>query len=86
MNVPNIPGWDLRDGESRALAVLDWCLLSGIEISSIMSYQLDAAMAAWAESMRAERVEMGEDYEFPPSPMDYVHMIRAIAAFLRSRI
>lgn len=85
MPVPNIPGWNLRDRESRALAVLEWCDSNGIHTGSIMDYQLDAAMDAWASSMHEERAEMGEDYEIDPSPMDYVHQIRAIAAFLRSR-
>lgn len=86
MPVPNIPGWALRDRESRALAVLDWCLGNGVWVGSIMGYQLTAAMEAWETSMVEERREMGEDYKVDASPMDYVHMIRAIAAFLRSRI
>jgi hypothetical protein len=83
--VPNIPGWADRDGESRALAVLEWCDANGIHTASIMDYQLDAAMTAWAESMRAEREETGSEYDVEASPMDYVHQIRTIAAFLRSR-
>lgn len=86
MSVPNIPGWSLRDRESRAIAVLDWCIDNGVWVGSIMGYQLDEAMAAWEASMIEERRAMGEGYDFLPSPMDYVHMIRAIAAFLRSRI
>jgi hypothetical protein len=86
MPVPNISNWNSLSGVQRAEAVLSWCLEQGIYPGSIMDYQLDAAMTAWAESMREERVEMGEDYNVEPSPMDYVHQIRAIAAFLRSRI
>jgi hypothetical protein len=78
--VPTIPGWADRDGESRALAVLEWCDANGIHTASIMDYQLAAAMTEAKESIV-------EDDAIPcdPSPMDYVHMIRVLAAFLRSR-
>lgn len=81
MSAPNIPGWSLRDRESRAIAVLDWCLENGVEIASIMGYQLAAAMEE-AEATIAE--EDGVPHE--AAPMDYVHMVRVLAAFLRSRI
>lgn len=79
--IPNIPGWDLRDRESRALAVLEWCDANGIHTASIMDYQLDAAMKE-AEATIAE--DTGVSHE--SSPMDYVHLVRVLAAFLRSRI
>ena len=81
MSVPNSPGWALRDRESRALAVLEWCVDNGVETASIMGYQLDAAMKE-AETQIAE--ETGVAHE--SSPADYVHMVRVLAAFLRSRI
>lgn len=85
MPVPNIEGWADRDRESRALAVLEWCDANGIHTASILDYQLDAAMKAWEESILDERREMGEEYPYISSPMDYVNQVRAIAAFLRSR-
>lgn len=81
MPVPNIPDWSMRDRESRALAVLDWCVEHGISTASIMGYQLDAAMKE-VEAQVAE--EDGVPSE--PAPMDYVRMVRVLAAFLRSRI
>lgn len=81
MSVPNIPGWTLRDRESRAIAVLDWCVDNGVEIASIMGYQLAAAMEE-AEATIAE----DDGVAFEPSPVDYVHLVRVLAAFLRSRI
>lgn len=86
MPVPNIPNWNSLSGVERASAVLDWCLANGIWVGSIMDHQLYVAVAAWEVSMRSERAEMGEEYDVQASPMDYVHLIQAIAAFLRSRI
>jgi hypothetical protein len=77
---PNIPGWADRDGESRALAVLEWCDANGIHTASIMDYQLAAAMEEAAATIVEDD---GVSYEL--SPMDYVHVIRVLAAFLRSR-
>jgi hypothetical protein len=78
--VPNIPGWADRDSESRALAVLEWCDANGIHTASIMGYQLEAAME---EANKTIEEDDGISYE--PSPMDYVHVVRVLAAFLRSR-
>lgn len=86
MPIANIPNWISLTGLQRACAALDWCVDNGIHTASIMDYQLDAAMTAWSESLVEERREMGEEYPYEPSSMDYVHQIRAIAAFLRSRI
>ena len=80
MPVPHIPGWAFCDRESRAIAVLDWCVDNGDEIASIMGYQLAAAMTAWELSVSDE-----SGHTVEASPMDYVHQIRVIAAFLRSR-
>lgn len=86
MTTPIIPRWAILTDEARADAVIDWCQQNGIDTSSIVDYQLAAAMAAWSDSMHQERVDMGEGYPHEASPADYVHQIRAIAAFLRSRI
>jgi hypothetical protein len=84
--IPAIPNWQSLDAVQRSSAVLDWCVDSGIHTASILDYQLAAGMEAWEQSMFEERREMGEEYEYVASPADYVHQIRAIAAFLRSRI
>jgi hypothetical protein len=84
--VPSIPNWSSLSGVQRADAVLNWCLENGIWVGSIMDHQLYVAVAAWEVSMRKERAEMGEEYDVQASPMDYVHLVQAIAAFLRSRI
>lgn len=81
MSTPNIPRWTEFTADQRADAVIDWCLEQGIDTSSIMGYQLAAAMAE-ANAMIAEN----DGLEFNPSPVDYVHMVRVLAAFLRSRI
>lgn len=84
--IANIPNWSSLTGLQRACAVLDWCVDNGIHTASIMPYQLAAAMTAWTESILGERRDMGEEYPFEPSSMDYVHQVRATTAFLRSRI
>jgi hypothetical protein len=81
MTAPNIPTWGSLTAEQRACAVLDWCLEQGIDTSSIQAYQLAAAMA---EANQA--IADADDGPFEPSPMDYVHLVRVLAAFLRSRI
>lgn len=86
MAIANIPNWSSLTGLQRACAVLDWCVDNGIHTASIMDYQLEAAMNAWAQSILDERRDMGEEYPYHPSSMDYVHQVRAIAAFLQSRI
>lgn len=85
MSVPNIPHWASLDPEQRARGVLEWCDEQGIHTASIFDYQLAAAMTAWEQSILEERRDMGEEYPYEASVMDYVHQIRAIAAFLRSR-
>lgn len=86
MPVPNIPNWSSLDRAARADAAVQWCFDNGVHIGSIYHGHLAAAMSAWEQSMMEERLEMGEAYPYEPSPMDYVHLIRAIAAFLRSRV
>lgn len=81
MSVPNIPNWQSLSSGQRARAVLDWCIDSGIHVGSIMDYQLDAAMKEAAAQIAEET---GVSHE--SSPMDYVHLVRVLAAFLRSRI
>jgi len=81
MVAPNIPRWAEFDAEQRACAVLDWCVDNSIDTSSIQDYQLAAAMAE-ANVLVAEN----DGLSFEPSPMDYVHLVRVLAAFLRSRI
>lgn len=81
MSVPKISGWAFRDRHSRALAILDWCVDNDVETASIMGYHLAAAMEE-AERQIAEETSV----EHESSPADYVHLVRVLAAFLRSRI
>lgn len=81
MSAPNIPNWARLDAEQRANAVLDWCLEQGINTSSILGYQLAAAMAE-----QTKTIEEDCDFHLEASPGDYVSLIRVLAAFLRSRL
>ena len=80
MSAPTIPDWASLDADQRADAVIIWCMTQGIDTSSILDYQLAAAM----EEANKTVAEAG--IPFDPAPMDYVHMIRVLAAFLRSRL
>lgn len=81
MTTPIIPRWAILTDEARADAVIDWCQERGIDTSSILGYQLAAAMA---EANKTIEEDDGISYE--PSPVDYVRLVQVLAAFLRSRI
>lgn len=62
--------WYSATVEERAAAVIEWCEQHGIAVGSIMPYQLAAAM------------------ELTPAdtPEGFLRMMRALLAFLRSRL
>ncbi len=81
MSAPNIPNWASLSAEGRADAVIFWCMTQGIDTASILDYQLAAAMA---EANKA--ITEDDGVSFDPSPVDYVQLVRVLAAFLRSRL
>lgn len=82
MSAPHIPGWQSIDSVQRAQAAIDWCQANGVDTSSINARGLAGAMNALAGVVLDEGIRDG-DADF--SPVDYVHQIRAIAAYLAAR-